>query len=324
MKAFRTITLRLALGLLFAALLVAGLFAFTLSLIPTWGATEAEVARALPGDGLTSDPNLLWTNAITVDVPPERVWPWIAQIGDTRGGFYSYTFIENRVGSLVGAEGYRVSYTNANEIHPEWQNPQPGEPLIQGMLKVRETQTGQYLLAESIQPSPLLWIWCWYVEPTTDGSGTRLLSRFSIDLPESTAANPVMDFVMNIGGFVMHQNMMQSIKLRAEGRTEPAWIESLEIVLWFAALLGGLAAAILYLIREDWRRPLVVATCSVLVIFALTFLQPPIWLRFLLDAGVMAGLYWSVRVQAASLRVQTGGMTDARMSEMDGIEATRM
>lgn len=294
MRKFQIITLRLILGLLVTGLLVSGLFALTLSVIPTWGATEAEIARSLPGDELNTNPNLLWTNAITIDASPEQVWPWIAQIGDTRGGFYSYTFIENQVGKLTGAEGYTVVYTNADEIHPEWQNPRPGEALIQGSLQVREWEPGRYLLAESVQPSPFQWIWCWYVEPL-DGGTTRLISRFSIQVPESMGANPMMDFMLNAGGFVMHQNMMQSIKLRAEGGTEPAWIETAEIILWMTALLAGLSAAALYLIRTDWRQPLIVAALSVIVIFVLTFVQPHVLLRVLLDAALVAAVVWSAK-----------------------------
>ena len=60
------------------------------------------------------------------------MWPWIAQIG-TRGGFYSFTFIEDRRRPL--GDSYAVDYTNANII-AEWQNPQPGESMISGILKV--------------------------------------------------------------------------------------------------------------------------------------------------------------------------------------------
>jgi hypothetical protein len=295
MKSVKTILLRLLLGILIIGSLLTILFMFTLSVIPTWGATKAEIAGSLPGDDLTSNPSLLWTNAITIRASPEKVWPWVAQIGDDRGGFYSYTFIENRVGALTGAKEYNAVYTNANEIHPEWQNPQPGKPLIQGSLKVRSIDPGKYLLAESIQPSPFLWIWCWYVEPANKGTETRLLSRFAIEVPETAADNPVMGFMLNVGGFVMHQNMMQGIKLRAEGRTEPAWIEPVEIALWLAALLVGLAAGILYLIQRDGRWPLLVAMLAVVIIFVLTFLQPSILVRVLLDVGLVVALVWSAR-----------------------------
>lgn len=294
MKTFRTISIRLLTGILCLALLITALFKVTLLSIPTWGATKAEVALSLPGDELTTNPDLLWTNAITIDASPEDVWPWIAQIGDDRGGFYSYTFIENKVGELMGDAGYDVTYTNANEVHPEWQHPQPDLPIIQKSLKIREYKPGEYMLADSIQPSPFLWIWGWYLQPTDEGT-TRLLCRFAIDVPETAGENPVMDFMLNLGGFVMQQNMLQSIKLRAEGGTEPAWIESVEIVLWFVALLSGLAAGVLYIIRKDWRKPLAVALVAVVIIFVLTFVQPSILIRVLLDAGLVTAMVWSAR-----------------------------
>src|SRR4029079_14540166 len=92
--------LRLAAGM--AVLLLTLVLSFTVAFtqILGWGATDQEVARALPGDDLAPHPIVNWTNAIDIKARPEQVWPWIAQLGDTRGGFYSYTFIEDRVGSV--------------------------------------------------------------------------------------------------------------------------------------------------------------------------------------------------------------------------------
>ncbi len=289
--------LRFLPGLLLVGALLTGLFALTLAVIPTWGATRAEDALPLPGDNLETHPTVRWTNAITVNAPPEQVWPWVAQLGDARGGFYSYTFIENQVGALTGAADYKVVYTNAAAVHPEWQDPQPGMGLIQGTLKVREVQPGRYLLADSIQPAPFMWTWVWYLEPLNNGAATRLIVRFAIEVPGEAAGNPVMGFMLNVGGFVMQQNMLQGLKLRAEGGSEPAWIESVEIVLWLAALAAGLAAAVLYLTRPDWRGPLAMAVISLTAIFILTFVQPPMALRFGLDAALLAGLIWSARPQ---------------------------
>ena len=60
-----------------------------------WGATNAEVARAMPGDALSSRPTFLSTRAITIDVTPEVIWPWLVQIGYGRAGFYGNDTIEN-------------------------------------------------------------------------------------------------------------------------------------------------------------------------------------------------------------------------------------
>jgi hypothetical protein len=54
-----------------------------------WGATSAEVAATMPGDDLVQDTQFTATRAITIDAPPEDVWPWIQQVGFGRGGFAS-------------------------------------------------------------------------------------------------------------------------------------------------------------------------------------------------------------------------------------------
>jgi len=86
-----------------------------------WGATEAEVRRALPGDELLPNPKLSATHAITIHAPVAEVWPWLAQIGQGRGGFYSYTWIEN----LLGCDIH-----NADRVHPEWQNLKAGDQIL--------------------------------------------------------------------------------------------------------------------------------------------------------------------------------------------------
>ena len=74
-----------------------------------WGAADDEIAGPMPLDERVPDPKLTSTMAITIDAPPERIWPWLAQIGDPpRAGYYSYTWIERlverqRSGSHCGA-----------------------------------------------------------------------------------------------------------------------------------------------------------------------------------------------------------------------------
>ncbi len=280
--------LRLIVGLFVLGALLVGLFAVTLPAIQRWGAADAEVAGTLPGDELLTHPLVHWTHAITIDAAPDAVWPWIAQLGDTRGGYYSYTFIENQVGALSGATDYNVVYVNADRIHPEWQDPQPGDALIQSVLQVHRVAPGQYLLANSIDPAVMNWVWLWHLEPLMQGEQTRLIVRMGIET--AAMADPVMGFVMDIGGFVMEQKMLQGIKLRAEGGIEPDWIEAVEIVIWFTALLAGLAAALLFVLRPAWLVPLAVAVSAVLLIFILTFVQPPLWLRIALDLLLLIGV----------------------------------
>lgn len=280
---------RLLLGLVTLGLSLFVLFAAILPAIHRWGATDAEVARTLPGDELLTNPLVDWTHATTINAPPAAVWPWIAQLGDTRGGYYSYTFIENQVGALTGAADYNVVYVNADRIHPEWQNPQPGDSLIQSVLQVYAVEPGQYLLANSLDPTVMNWVWLWYLEPMAQGQQTRLVVRMAI-ATGAEISNPVMGFMMDIGGFVMEQNMLQGIKVRAEGGGEPGWTEPVEIVLWFAALLAGVVAALLFILRPAWLLPLSVAVGAVIALFILTFVQPVLWQRLVIDLALWMGV----------------------------------
>ena len=70
-----------------------------------WGATAAEVAESMPGDELVPHPVLGYTRAITIEASPERVWPWLVQMGQGRGGLYSFDALENFVGCDIRSAG---------------------------------------------------------------------------------------------------------------------------------------------------------------------------------------------------------------------------
>jgi len=101
----------------------AALAAYALLLRPwhlRWGATSAESDERLPADDLVPHPKNEATHAITIDAPVEDVWPWLVQVGQTRAGFYSYTWLENLMGCHM---------QNADRIVPEWQSMKKGDPV---------------------------------------------------------------------------------------------------------------------------------------------------------------------------------------------------
>lgn len=290
----RTRLLRLVAGLVILTLTLAASFSVFIPQTVSWGATNEEVALALPGDSLAPQPVVNWTNALTINAPPEQVWPWIAQLGDTRGGFYSYTFIEDRIASITGASGYIVDYENADRIVPEWQNPAVGDVLIQDSLHIREVQPGKYLLADLINPGDGQWTWLWSIEPVNNGAQTRLIVRCKIQIPPA-AQNPIQTGIITVGGFVMQQRMLHGLALRAEGGSEAAYTELLKIVLWLMMLVIGLIAAVLFLFQNAWQNPLALAVISVAGLVALTFIQPAIWLRVLIIVILLVDLWWAYR-----------------------------
>ena len=85
-----------------------------------WGATGEERAATLAGDDLIANPDLIATRAIPVGTSAEQVWPWIAQLGQGRGGFYSYDALENLVGCDIHS---------ADRVVPEWQDLKVGDQV---------------------------------------------------------------------------------------------------------------------------------------------------------------------------------------------------
>src|SRR5271157_1269454 len=85
-----------------------------------WGASKAEVAKFLPGDDLVPKPKLSATHAITIQAPISKVWPWLVQLGQGRGGFYSYDWLEN----LFGCDIH-----NADRLLPQYQNLKAGDGI---------------------------------------------------------------------------------------------------------------------------------------------------------------------------------------------------
>ncbi len=61
-----------------------------------WGTRLGEPQRRLPGDEIVPAPNFQMTHAINIDAPAEAVWPWIAQMGRERTGFYGFDALFNR------------------------------------------------------------------------------------------------------------------------------------------------------------------------------------------------------------------------------------
>jgi hypothetical protein len=125
--------------------LAAGYAAIVRPRITRWGATDGEVQRALPGDDLTSRYGYrpISTRAITIDAPPEDVWPWLVQMGSGRAGFYTHERVE-RLLFITYADGH-----SATRIHPEWQELHVGDrvpwPLLWPVAALVERGPGELL-----------------------------------------------------------------------------------------------------------------------------------------------------------------------------------
>jgi hypothetical protein len=175
----------------------------------TWGARDDEVAAKLPGDELLPGASLVTTRAISIDAPPEAIWPWLVQMGSGRGGAYTYDWIENLFG---------LNMHSADEILPEYQHIRVDDELPMGPdrpgMTVKVFEPPRTL---AIQVADQNWVWIFALVPEPEGDSTRLISRNRI---ATSALSPVARLFYTVfmepGSLVMERKMLLGIKRRAE------------------------------------------------------------------------------------------------------------
>ena len=166
-----------------------------------WGAEPGDEQRELPGDERLPQDGTRILHAVTIDAPVERVWPWLAQLGQDRGGFYSYEWLEN----LAGCE-----MQNADRIHPEWQHRELGETVHlhpAGGLRVSVFEPGRALGLEG---------WGTFALEPAEPDRTRLIARGGVPRGLAAAAYGVL---MELPHFLMERRMLLGIKRRAETKS---------------------------------------------------------------------------------------------------------
>lgn len=183
-----------------------------------WGATEAEMEEPLPGDDVVPHPRQEGTHAITINAPVADVWPWLVQIGQNKGGFYSYHWLEN----LVGCDIH-----NATTVVPEWQTLRAGDvlwlhpkapPLPVLLVEPRRAiVVGGVSEEERDGTSKNTRAGTWaFVLKELDTTTTRLIVRIRWDLKPSLLNWIYAYGVLEPSHFIMERRMMLGIKRRAE------------------------------------------------------------------------------------------------------------
>jgi hypothetical protein len=204
---------------------LAGYLALIRPRLLTWGASEDEVQRPMPGDDLIAPPlGLNVTRAITIEAPAGAVWPWLVQMGYRRGGWYSYDRLDNG------------GVPSADRIVPELQQLAPGDEVpvgppdgirIGGLqlvgpddgFRVAAIERDRLLLLTShgwgpMRRDTLVSTWC-YVLDAIDATRTRFVERIRAtggDGPMDAALAPVIE----LGEFLMMHRQLVRLKARVE------------------------------------------------------------------------------------------------------------
>jgi hypothetical protein len=190
-----------------------------------WGASDEEVVRALPGDELVPNAKISSTHAITIQAALGKVWPWLVQLGQGRGGFYSYDWIEDAMG---------LDIHSADRILPEFQELKVGDtiplaPDAFGLpVAILETEQAMVLHGDTRLPGgdampplkpgeSLAASWGFYLVRQGDGV-TRLVERWRADYAPNVMNAVFYRAFLEPGAFLMQRKMLLGIKARAKQR----------------------------------------------------------------------------------------------------------
>jgi hypothetical protein len=190
-----------------------------------WGATDVEISRSLPGDELVPQNRWGYTHAITIRASAAEIWPWLVQIGQGRGGFYGYEFLENLIGCNIH---------NAERIIPEFQHLDVGD-------EIRHHPKLPYYEVSNVEPNRVLVlhtgfdantvniteltdtvprkytnaIYIWFLHELGNGR-TRLIARGRYDYRGFRNVLGNNHFLLEPIAFTTSRKMLLGIKERAE------------------------------------------------------------------------------------------------------------
>ena len=188
----------------------------------TYGSSRAERRRRLPGDDLCPEPHFQTDHATTIGTSPERIWPWLVQMGWGRGQWYTARWVDRL---LFPANG-----PSADSIVPELQTLAVGDSVLDGppeakcSFTVERLEPNRHLVLHSREHLPPGWAerfgawidftWTFVLDPLGDGR-TRFLFRSRSRLGPRWVRSLYAAAVVP-ADFVMSRQMLRGVKRRAE------------------------------------------------------------------------------------------------------------
>ncbi len=215
-----------------AAGTLAGLWIYGLK----YNLTEEDKKLHLPGDELMRDiePNSIHIGeAIDIDATPEQVWPYIAQMGQRKAGWYSFSFLERL---------FSFHIYNTFSIVPEWQDIKPGDYLFYHQCgigsEVKSVKINEYITSKSDTRDPSAYpgaipftlpigldhfAWTWNFNLVEKpGGGTRFITTCDVSYaPNEGWRKAVVTLLLGTPSFVMIRAYLETIKGLSEGKINP-------------------------------------------------------------------------------------------------------
>jgi hypothetical protein len=174
-----------------------------------WGIIGEESTMGLPGDELVPDPLGGYTQAISIRAPAASIWPWIAQVGQGKGGFYSYELLENLVGCNIH---------NTHRILPEYQDIKAGDVIVMHpkvpVIPVAIVEPGKTLVYGGKQGELTANNWIFHIYRREES--TRLITRWSFQYKPALINRIAYDWFLEPIAAVMQRKMLLTIKQLAE------------------------------------------------------------------------------------------------------------
>jgi hypothetical protein len=244
-----------------------------------WGATTEEIRQSMPGDDLVPNPTFVATRAITIRGRPEDIWPWIAQMGFDRAGYYGYDLIEN-IGSKTGIR-------SSESIVSDLQHPKTGDVLpISSVahLTFGQIEPSQFLIWQS-EALPHDGAFTWALYPI-DESHTRLVSRIRLHYHWTSRAL-ALDLFTEFADHVAVPKILAGARDRVEGRApESLAREAIEIAVWILAFAEfAISIVLVFRWRQWWRAWCFALGSGSLLLFAL-YANAPAWICATLVFGI--------------------------------------
>lgn len=209
-----------------------------------WGSTQEEQTRPVAGEELLLPAGIAApeTRAITVNAAPGVTWEWLRRIGQGRGGFYSYDWLENLAGDDIHnrRDLFPAAPMMAGDTVRLTQETYPGARNGISLLPVAHVIPGR---------SFVLLGWGAFVVESLAPDRSRIVVRERPPVPTGVFEAALRNLVWEPAHFVMERQMLRGIRDRAEGAPAPTFGH---IVASIGLVLGGAGLLVLLIARRRW------------------------------------------------------------------------